>query len=226
MSGQEQTKTRVLEAAGEEFAEKGYAAARVRSICERAGVNLAAVNYYFGDKERLYGEVVLEAHRFGVARLPEPTDWDGTPAERLRAFIHFFLTNVLALSRSPSWHHALMLREMLQPTPALETLVREAIRPRFERLASLMRASCPEADDRRIHALVFSVIGQCLHYKIARPISERLIGTEAYGALDLEFLTDHIAGFCLAALGQAAPFNEAGEPVGAETAAAVAEEPA
>jgi AcrR family transcriptional regulator len=40
---------RLLSAAGREFAERGYEAATVRDICLAAGVNLAAVNYYFGD---------------------------------------------------------------------------------------------------------------------------------------------------------------------------------
>ena len=43
-----------MDAAGEIFAEYGYRAATVRQICEKAGANIAAVNYYYGDKERLY----------------------------------------------------------------------------------------------------------------------------------------------------------------------------
>ena len=71
MSSGETTKARLLEAAGEEFAEKGYEAARIRTICDRAGANLAAVNYHFGDKEQLYVEAVLEAHRCGTEMLPD-----------------------------------------------------------------------------------------------------------------------------------------------------------
>jgi hypothetical protein len=41
-----------------------------------------------------------------------------------------------------------------------------------------------------------------------------LIGTEAYEALNLEFLTEHITAFCLAALGLRAPLNRAGESSG------------
>jgi len=69
-----------------------------------------------------------------------------------------------------------MVREMLRPTSACETLVRESIRPRFERLKGNMRKICPAADDRRLNGLGFSVIGQCLHYKMARTVSERLVG--------------------------------------------------
>src|SRR5690348_791682 len=139
MSTPDLTKARLLEAAGEEFAEKGFEAARIRSICRRAGANLAAVNYHFGDKERLYTEAVMEAHRCGTELLPEAVFQQGTPAEQLRRYIHHFLAHVLALDAHPRWHHTLMVREMLQPTPASETLVREAIRPRFERLQGILR---------------------------------------------------------------------------------------
>ena len=63
---QDDTKTRLLEAAGEEFAEKGFEGATIRSIIERAKANIAAVNYHFGDKERLYIQAVIEAHRCGI----------------------------------------------------------------------------------------------------------------------------------------------------------------
>ena len=206
------TKARLLEAAGEKFAEMGFEAARVRTICERAGANLAAINYYFGDKEQLYVQAVLEAYRYGMRAMPEVTDPREPPSVELRMFIHGFLTNVLAMNRTPSWHNTLMMREILRPTAASETLVRDAIRPRFERLQGIIRRICPEAETRRLDALTFSVIGQCLHYKVAGAVCERLIGLEALEALDVDYLTDHITAFCLAAFGLGPPFNRAGMP--------------
>jgi AcrR family transcriptional regulator len=44
------TRRQILNIAGEIFAEKGFPSTTVRLICQRAGVNLAAVNYYFGEK--------------------------------------------------------------------------------------------------------------------------------------------------------------------------------
>jgi len=208
---QDLTKARLLEAAGEEFAEKGYELARVRAICDRAGVNLAAINYHFGAKEQLYMEVLREAHRCGLEQQEELVAAGLSPAQRLRLFIRHFLERVLAMNRPEDWQHRVMLREMLAPTSFSEVLVREGIRPRFERLKSLMHEICPEADDRRLNVLVFSVIGQCLHYKLARRITERLIGEEGYQALDPDYLSDHIASFCLAALGMGPTLNEAGE---------------
>ena len=212
MAAHDLTKARLLEAAGEEFANKGFELARVRTICERAGANLAAINYHFGDKEALYVEVLREAHRCGLEPDDERIDSGLTPALRLRLFIHHFLGRVLSMNRPEDWQHRLMLREMIAPTSFSEILVREGIRPRFERVKALLTEICPEADDRRLNVLVFSVIGQCLHYKMARRITERLIGPEGYRALDLDYLTDHITGFCLAALGLGPTLNEAGEP--------------
>jgi TetR/AcrR family transcriptional regulator, regulator of cefoperazone and chloramphenicol sensitivity len=205
MMGPDQTRARLLEAAGEEFAEKGFEGATIRSICARAEANLAAVNYHFGDKEQLYTQAVLEAHRCCVQPAAETDPADGDPAEQLRDQIHHFLSNVLAVGRTDDWHRVLLLREMIRPSPASETLVREVIRPRFERLAAIVRRIRPDLAGRRLHATVFSIVGQCLHYKLARPIAERIVGPAALEALDVEFLTGHITAFTLAALAAGAP---------------------
>src|SRR5580693_5210735 len=55
------TRAKLLDAAGIIFAEAGYQGATVREICARAGVNIALVNYYFGDKLELYAEVLRES---------------------------------------------------------------------------------------------------------------------------------------------------------------------
>ncbi|HEV2779601.1 MAG TPA: TetR family transcriptional regulator [Actinophytocola sp.] len=56
----ERTKARILEAAIAEFGAKGFAAARVSDIADRAGVNKQLISYYFGGKEGLYGELAKQ----------------------------------------------------------------------------------------------------------------------------------------------------------------------
>lgn len=203
MDEQDPTKARVLEAAGEEFAAKGFAGATVRAICDRAGANLAAVNYHFGGKEALYERAVVEAHRGGVDEpTPDAAALAGEPPEgQLRIFVRHFLEHVFAIGPT-GWRHDLMLREMLRPTVASDTLAREVIRPRFERLTAILRALCPGADQRRIDALAFSVVGQCLFYRVCRPIQERLIGLERTARLDADYLTGHITAVMLGAIGR------------------------
>jgi AcrR family transcriptional regulator len=199
MSVLDPTAMRLLEAAGEEFAEKGFEGATIRSICARAGANLAAVNYHFGDKETLYLRAVIEAHRCGVDMDHRPEAEARPVEEELRGLIRHFLSNILSIE-TDGWHHRLMLREMVRPTVASETLVREVIRPKFQGLLSIVDRIRPGMDDRNRHAFAFTVIGQCLHYRMGRSIAERLIGREAFQDLDLEFLSNHIADVSLAAL--------------------------
>ena len=60
-ASKDDTRDRLLQAAAEIFAEKGFAATTVREICLRAPANLALINYYFGDKLALYKEVLQHA---------------------------------------------------------------------------------------------------------------------------------------------------------------------
>jgi AcrR family transcriptional regulator len=55
------TRELLLEAAGHVFAKKGFERSTAKEICERAGTNTAAVNYYFGGIEALYAAVLDEA---------------------------------------------------------------------------------------------------------------------------------------------------------------------
>src|SRR5215510_14744096 len=123
-----ETRQRLLEAAGEVFAARGFRAATVREICQRARANLAAVNYNFGDKERLYAAVLQ--YTFHCAE-PSPLDLglgvEATVEERLQAFTRSPLLSLLAEGR-PAWHRKLVTREMGEPTRALDTVVDQIIR--------------------------------------------------------------------------------------------------
>ncbi|KAK1179845.1 TetR family transcriptional regulator [Streptomyces sp. NBS 14/10] len=53
----ERSRRLLLDAAMDEFAEKGFAGARVQDIADRAGLNKQLISYYFGGKEGLYREL-------------------------------------------------------------------------------------------------------------------------------------------------------------------------
>src|SRR3954454_14888142 len=153
------TRERIAEAAGEIFAERGFDGTTVRDICQRAGANIAAVNYYFGDKQRLYVESVVRAHcwRMQQARLPQ---WsDGTPAEtKLADFITTFIRRVRT-GPDGTWHTKLMVREMAHPTGACAELVQSSIRPQFEILLAILRELLPtDVGDERLQLPGFSIV--------------------------------------------------------------------
>src|SRR5262245_65476923 len=132
------TRERILDAAAAVFAEQGFRAATVRDICARAGANIAAINYHFGDKAGLYAQVV--EHQCVGAQTRNPIVMDpASPAEqRLAAFIRAFLSRILD-EDAPAQHTRLMSREMVEPTPALDRVVSTTIRPTFEVLSSIVR---------------------------------------------------------------------------------------
>src|ERR671918_1522445 len=105
MHGSRATEKRLLEAAGEIFAEVGYRAATVRQICEKAAANIAAVNYHFGDKEGLYMAVLRFVPDSHAEKYPLDVglDLNATPEQKLRAYIQALLGRIFDEGR-PGWH--------------------------------------------------------------------------------------------------------------------------
>src|SRR3546814_16643646 len=56
-TGDRATRETILDIAEQEFALRGFAGTSLREIAERAEVNQALINYYFGTKQKLFGEV-------------------------------------------------------------------------------------------------------------------------------------------------------------------------
>lgn len=205
------TKHRLLEAAGAAFAEAGFAKTTVRDICERAGANLAAVNYHFRTKEALYAEVLTDAHRCALEQHPltDARDESRPPEDRLRAFVRAFLARILDEGR-PAWHGKLMSREMAEPTGALDRLVEESIRPQYELLSQIVRGMLgPDAAHPLVRRCVSSVVGQCLFYHFARPVIARLMPDTRLSNDEIAQLADHIAAFSIGAIRSLAGAGEA-----------------
>lgn len=202
ISGGTETRQRLLEAAGEVFAEQGFRNTTIRAICQRAKANLAAVNYHFGDKKRLYAAVMEYAQTRAREKYPLfRVESEARPAaERLQAFIHFFMFSLLD-EGVPAWFGKLMAQEMIEPTAALDALVEKFIRPMSQQLGAIVRELLGDgATEERIRLCQLSIVGQCLHHRNSKPVIQRLFPLQKYGPEDILAVAEHITRFSLGAL--------------------------
>jgi AcrR family transcriptional regulator len=196
-----ETHGRLLNAAARLFAARGFGEVTVREICSAAGANVAAVNYHFGDKVGLYRQVLNKA----IETMQATTEaarhaGDGeTPEQKLRAYIRVFLHRV-AGGRQDSWIHQLMARELANPTPALDVVTEEVIRPRLSYLSEIIGELLdrPVGDDVVLRC-VLSVQSQC-HAAMPNPIAKRLFPQIPGDAKALDGLAEHIGDFSLAGI--------------------------
>ncbi|QLA16126.1 CerR family C-terminal domain-containing protein [Desulfolutivibrio sulfoxidireducens] len=198
----EETRLRLLLAAGEIFAKNGYQAATIRDICRRAKANVASVHYHFGSKEKLYEAVLRHAHDEALRRYPPDMGLAAasTPEQKLAAYVRAMLLRMLAKGET-SWHGALMAREMVEPTPMLGRFVDRFILPRAETLRQIVAEILgPGADPFLAGLCTQSITGQCRNYVFSRPILARLFPELAFDEPGIERLVAHIVRFSLAAL--------------------------
>ena len=87
----------ILESAGEIFAQQGFRRTTVREICKRCKVNLAAINYYFGDKEHLYLACLKYYQSIAAQTIPLNfgVNTSDTPQKKLSTYIQTFMFRLL-----------------------------------------------------------------------------------------------------------------------------------
>ncbi len=197
------TKARVLRAATELFAERGFHGTTVRDIAARAGTNVASGHYHFGSKRDLYVEVLRATFAQVRALLargrvqPSPVELARMSDEQARALLERRIALVLAdlLGPPPSLHGALMQREMLDPSDALSIVVAEFIAPMMDETGAIIRRLAPDLDDETVRWCVASVIGQAIFYRFTMPASLRVLGLRTFSPGYTRRLARHVATF-------------------------------
>lgn len=117
----EVTKERILLVAAELFAGHGFQGTTHQMICSQAEVNIAAINYHFGNKESLYLKVWEYLFRIGMSNYHDFVNEKDPPEEQLRAFIHWRVRNVIAVGPR-SYLSQILRREMNKPSPVFEQI--------------------------------------------------------------------------------------------------------
>jgi len=192
------TRARLLAAAERLFADRGFKKVTVREISRAARANVAAVNYHFGDKLGLYRAVLQSAidriRATDEAAREAAAGWP--PDERLRRSIRIFVTRLL--SSDCDTVRRLLQREINDPTPALDAVVEQGVRPRREYLAGLVAALIGgSASDARVLRCVASIQTQSIAY-LPHPVAARFgLAIKPMTASQVETIADHIAEFSL-----------------------------
>jgi TetR/AcrR family transcriptional regulator, regulator of cefoperazone and chloramphenicol sensitivity len=197
----EGTRTKLLDAAGQVFAESGFQAATVREICGRAGVNIALVNYHFGDKLELYTAVLRHSVGASADGIIKKAIGSAAPLEEaFRELIHVMLLRVCRADR-PGWHFQLMMHELAQPTPAMASVIDETMRPVYDRFRELIGGMLHlNPDHQQVRLSTHSVIAQVVHYAHARHVISRVWPEMELNPERIAQIATHIANFSLAAL--------------------------
>ena len=198
----EKTRNRILDAAAECFAGRGYEGATVRGICRAAGVNVASVNYFFGSKERLYIEVfgrVIGRTAGPLLHLADgvrdPESWRSA----IRAWVTGMLRGILSERPPESWATRMIARERAAPSASLAHIherFMSGIRRELDRLIRM--AFAREPGEAVVADWVDMVFGPILLYAFRAPPWDRILGIPPAAGREVwirrraEFITERI----------------------------------
>ncbi|MBQ9825216.1 MAG: TetR/AcrR family transcriptional regulator [Solobacterium sp.] len=198
------TKEKVLKAASRVFSENGYKETTVRMISEKAGVNVASVNYYFGDKEQLYLEVIRFWAKDAFRDFPAEalSSGDLTPEEKIRQFIYYTLLCLLGKDGKGTGFGRLMaLEASISPSGVVHQVITETIQQPTEQLYKAVSQMLSTDDEDRIKAYTAAIVGQTVYFYLAKDLISDLFGIRMPASKEeIQKLGGYLADFAIKAV--------------------------
>ena len=201
------TKKRLLHAARDIFALRGVKEATVREICARAGANVAAVNYHFGGKEKLYMAVLSDYLRRCIELYPARMGLgpEATPPERLKAYIRSFLYRIMGSGDPIDEKLGILLTaEIVDPTEHFNVVAEQYLMPMHDELLEIIAGLLPGASSQTVQLCAAGVTGHCLLFDNAKQLILRLRPEMALETLGVELVADFVFRFASAGIARMA----------------------
>jgi TetR/AcrR family transcriptional regulator, regulator of cefoperazone and chloramphenicol sensitivity len=195
------TRLRLIDAAGSLFADKGFSETTIRDICDKAGANIAAVNYHFSGKMELY-EAALE---YALLKDEAKTESKKTPIrqspqEKLHVVVLSMITNI-RMSKKPEWFPRLLRREMLFPTAEFQEFSQRLIKEDFDKIHALIREIAPGANAYTLKATTFLLLGQIKSIAMeSEPVLKLLFPELKLDLKSYKKIAQYISGTTIASL--------------------------
>jgi AcrR family transcriptional regulator len=161
-------------------------------------VNIAAVNYYFGDKFQLY-RAVLQSITERLLDLLKQNCVEGPAEARLRNLVRCVLE--ISSNEAPIWMHLLIARELVEQHDDKTELFVDAIRPIHEITASIVRDLLGEqADPAAIRTAAGLVIPICVNRIPQQRIEQKLYPETGFSQVGMEEMVELLYRFLLAGI--------------------------
>ena len=196
---------RLLDAAEELFGEHGFNNTSVRKIAAEAGCNLAAVNYYFGSKDKLYIEVwrrhlliMRERIIVSINKVMSENAKETYLDDLLKSFATAFLEPIKDKSKAYRLIK-LMDHEMVEPHLPKNMFLEEMIMPTFNAMQNALVKIYPGLDKSKVPFLLFSIIGQLVHLIRVQTLFDQSYPIQLPG-FDLDEAVNHIVKFSAAGI--------------------------
>jgi len=190
----EETQERLLDTAGQLFAQRGYAGVSMRNIASAVGITQAAIYHHFANKDALYiGAItyLFEKLTLGIGDQMAAID---DPRQRLELLTG---TMLKILDENPTFRR-IYLRELLEgDEDRLAALAENTFAAFYEPLYMLMAELAPGRDPQ---LLIFSLSGMVFHHLEARKLGRHLPHSTP-GQHELPALATHITQLFLYGIG-------------------------
>lgn len=196
------TRAALITAAAPLFAEQGFDATRIRDIADKARANVAAINYHFGSKMGLYQAVMKAQAEQMIANFPLQTEdvAKASPEERLKWLVRNILRRVLG-STEKERPTRMCIREFVEPTEALDYLVKEIVSSQHAITRSVVEAVAErDLSEDELSRMAISLVSQCFYYALAEPMLTRLGVKIPRTEEEIDVLAAHITQFSLAGI--------------------------
>lgn len=195
-----ETRQKLLDVACQVFAEKGFREAKITEICRRAGANVAAVNYYFGDKDSLYVAAWRQAIEQFITSDKLPPE-DLPPTERLRFAVHRIIRKTLIVDQVGGYFRRIELMELANPTGLIDETWNELISPRKQEMLKIVRdilGSAASEDSVKLCAT--SIVNQCRGFILMQKSRLEPFDDAVLAPARLDQIAEHIANFSIAGI--------------------------
>jgi len=200
----QRTKLRLIEGGAAVFSEKAYRDATVAGICQRAGANIAAVNYHFGSKEGLYEVVWDSVLEFFESAYPPPGD-SAPPREVIALFIRHRAFAIFDPGKG-GWLPRILHRQMGDPIAETVRLAEKYLRPRKQRVLAAIGSLLQENPDSAIVKSCFiNVLAPMIMLSVHRRARRELFGEGPPTSAQLSAAADQFTAFALGGIDALAP---------------------
>ncbi len=188
----ENSKSRILEAATTLFAQKGFDGTSIREICKRANVNLCMISYYWGGKQELYRGIIenllekqIEYSKsfLDLNRNPYDISVDECTELLLKAMekcVDFFYTNI------SSDLIVILLKEQQRPDFIVKSPVLDYIRKMVARILD------KDINDREVIFKMLFMLSQINSPRILPAFSLRILGQNDFCKEDIDIIKENV----------------------------------